>query len=234
MDEPRPLAPNVLIVEDEPQIRRFVRTAMEAEGCTVFEADCGERGLVEAGTRKPDLLILDLGLPDRDGVDVIRDIRGWSAMPILILSARVGETDKVTALDAGADDYLSKPFGVAELQARTRALLRRLRPGTGDEPRIGFGEVLVDLSRRQVSRAGEPVHLTPIEYRLLTVLIAHAGRVLTHRQLLREVWGPSHGEDTHYLRVYMAGLRRKLEANPAMPRHLQTEAGVGYRLVFDM
>jgi len=223
--------PVALVVEDEKLIRRFVRTALEEEGCRVFEAGTLAQGLIEAGNQKPDLVVLDLGLPDGNGIDFIRDLRGWSDAPILVLSARTNEKDKIQALDVGADDYLTKPFGVAELQARTRALLRRMRPGTGDEPRVGFGEVQVDLSRRQVTCAGEVVHLTPIEYRLLTVLIAHAGRVLTHRQLLREVWGPSHGEDTHYLRVYMAGLRRKLEANPAMPRHLQTEAGVGYRLI---
>jgi two-component system KDP operon response regulator KdpE len=220
----------VIVIEDEPQIRRFLRTALEAEGCTVFEAGTAERGLIEAGTRKPDLVILDLGLPDRDGVEVVRDIRSWSVVPILILSARTDEHDKVAALDAGADDYLTKPFGVAELQARVRALLRRTVRQSHD-PLVRFGEVEVDLAKRVVTRAGEEVHLTPIEYRLLTQLIANAGRVLTHRQLLREVWGPSHVEDTHYLRVYMTGLRRKLEADPTMPQHIRTESGVGYRLV---
>jgi two-component system KDP operon response regulator KdpE len=220
----------VVIVEDEPQIRRFLRTALEAEGCTVFEAATAERGLIEAGTRKPDLVVLDLGLPDRDGVDVVRDIRSWSTVPILILSARTDERDKVAALDAGADDYLTKPFGVAELQARVRALLRRTAR-QAQEPVVSFGEVEVDLARRVVLRAGAEVHLTPIEYRLLTQLIANAGRVMTHRQLLREVWGPGHAEDTHYLRVYMTGLRRKLEADPTMPRHIRTESGVGYRLL---
>jgi two-component system KDP operon response regulator KdpE len=226
-------APGIVIVEDEPQIRRFVRTALEAEGCRVFEADTGQRGLIEAGTRKPDLLILDLGLPDCDGVDVVRDLRAWSTMPVLILSARTDETDKVAALDAGADDYLSKPFGVAELLARVRALLRRARSAADAGPVVSLGDITVDLARRQIERNGESVHLTPTEYRLLTILIANAGRVLTHRQLLREVWGPTHGEDTHYLRVYMTGLRRKLEADPARPRHLRTESGVGYRLVME-
>jgi two-component system KDP operon response regulator KdpE len=230
MDASHTAVPMVVVVEDEPQIRRFVRTALEKDGNHVAEAETGERGLVEAGTRKPDLVILDLGLPDRDGVEVVRELRGWSTVPILVLSARADETDKVAALDAGADDYLTKPFGLAELLARVRALLRRGRLAGGDGPLVSFGEVSVDLARRTVSRAGAEVHLTPIEYRLLVLLIGNAGRVLTHRHLLREVWGPSHAEDTHYLRVYMTGLRRKLEANPAMPRHIRTESGVGYRL----
>jgi two-component system KDP operon response regulator KdpE len=222
-----------ILIEDEPQIRRFVRAALEAEGCAVTEAASAGRGLLEVGTRKPDLIVLDLGLPDRDGVELVGEVRAFSSVPILILSARVEETDKVAALDAGADDYLTKPFGVAELQARVRALLRRVRSGAGDGPLVQFGEVTLDLARRQVTRAGAPVHLTPIEYRLLALLVANAGRVLTHRQILREVWGPAHAADTHYLRVYMTGLRHKLEVDPAMPKHIRTETGVGYRLVLD-
>ncbi len=226
-------AATVVVIEDEPQIRRFVRTGLEAEGCHVFEAGTAERGLIEAGTRKPDLVVLDLGLPDRDGVNVVRDLRGWTGVPILILSARTDETDKVSALDAGADDYLTKPFSLAELLARVRALLRRSRTGDSMTPVVNFGDVMVDLARRRVERGGAEVHLTPIEYRLLGLLIANAGRVLTHRQLLREVWGPSHAEDTHYLRVYMTGLRRKLETDSTRPQHIRTESGIGYRLVLE-
>jgi two-component system KDP operon response regulator KdpE len=226
-------APNVVIIEDEMQIRRFVRTALEAEACAVFEAENAVRGLIEVGTRKPDLVIIDLGLPDRDGIEIVREVRDWSTVPILILSARSTEGDKVAALDAGADDYLTKPFGVAELRARVRALLRRVRHPGDDGPLVSFGEVTVDLVRRQVTRGGLEVHLTPIEFKLLALLIANAGRVLTHRLLLGEVWGPSHVEDTHYLRVYMTGLRRKLEVNPTQPSHIRTEAGVGFRLVLD-
>ena len=233
MEAPRPAPRSVVIIEDEPQIRRFVRASLEVEGCHVTEAGTAERGLVEAGTRKPDLIILDLGLPDRDGVEVVRDLRAWSSVPILILSARSDETDKVSALDAGADDYLTKPFGVAELMARVRALLRRAQLAVTEDAQISFGSITVDLARRRVTREGEPIHLTPIEYRLLTLLLANAGRVLTQRQLLQEVWGPSHADDTHYLRVYMTGLRRKLEENPTQPRHLRTETGVGYRLVLE-
>ena len=222
-------APNVVVVEDEKQIRRFVRSALETEGCRVFEAETGKQGLVEAGTRKPDLVILDLGLPDLDGVEFIRDLRGWSSVPVLILSARSTENDKIVALDAGADDYLTKPFGVGELLARVRAILRR--QGKGDEagPEVSFGDIQVDLSRRVVMRGGEPVHLTQIEYRLLCLLIANPGKVLTHRHLLREVWGPSFIESNHYLRIYVGRLRQKLEVDPAQPRHFLTETGVGYR-----
>ena len=223
---------NILIVEDEKEIRRFVRHALEAEGFRVFEAENLERGLIEAGTRKPDLVILDLGLPDGDGRDFIRALRGWSSMPIVVLSARVEEQDKVEALDAGADDYLSKPFGVAELLARVRVSLRR-RAQAGEEqgPEVRFGDVVVDLANRRVSKAGEAVHLTQIEFRLLSVLLHHPARVLTHRQLLREVWGPAYMEHSHYLRIYMGHLRQKLESDPARPRHLITETGIGYRFV---
>ena len=227
--------PVAVVIEDEPQIRRFVRSALEAEGWQVFEADSAKRGLSEAGTRKPDLLVLDLGLPDGDGLDVIRDVRSWSAVPIVVLSARADEADKIAALDAGADDYLTKPFGVGELLARVRANLRRPRAANADgsaaEPLFSFGDVEVDRQARLVRRAGAEVHLTPIEYRLLTVLVSNAGRVLTHRQLLREVWGPSHAEQSHYLRIYMGHLRQKLEADPAQPKHLLTETAVGYRLL---
>ncbi|HRZ23168.1 MAG TPA: two-component system response regulator KdpE [Candidatus Contendobacter sp.] len=219
----------VLIVEDEHAIRRFVRIALEGEGYRVHEAETLRRGLLEAGTRKPDLIILDLGLPDGDGVDFIRDLRAWSGMPVLVLSARVEEHDKVKALDAGADDYLIKPFGVAELLARVRAVSRRHVREPGGSAVIAFGEVGVDLERRQVTRNGQPVHVTPIEFRLLTTLVAQPGKVLTHRQLLREVWGPAYVERSHYLRIHMGHLRQKLEVDPTRPQHFLTETGVGYR-----
>lgn len=222
---------NVLIVEDEKEIRRFVRSALENEGWRVFDADTLQRGLIEAGTRKPDLIILDLGLPDGDGLDFIRDLRQWSSIPVIVLSARSEESDKVLALDAGADDYLSKPFGVAELLARVRVSLRRHAQQNQESPLIQFSDVEVDLINRRVSRAGEDLHLTPLEFRLLTELIANAGKVLTQRQLLSTVWGPNYVEHSHYLRIYMGHLRQKLEAEPARPRHLLTETGVGYRFM---
>ena len=229
MSDPHPIA---VIVEDEPQIRRFVRAALEAEQWQVFEAATLKQGLVEAGTRRPDLVVLDLGLPDGDGVDYLRDLRAWSQVAVIVLSARTDEADKIAALDAGADDYLTKPFGVGELMARVRVAQRRgqkaVEPGASV---FAFGQVVVDFGTRRVQRDGELVHLTPIEYRLLGVLIANVGRVLTHRSLLREVWGPSHSDHTHYLRVYMGQLRQKLEDDPAQPRHLLTETGVGYRLL---
>ena len=222
----------VLIVEDEVEIRRFVRMALNAEGFEVIEADAVRRGLIEAGTRRPDLVVLDLGLPDGDGVDLIRDLRAWSDIPIVVLSARVTEADKIGALDAGADDYLVKPFSAGELLARVRAQLRRrTRAGVDGTTTIEFGDVRIDLLRRTVERAGAAIHLTPIQYRLLVHLTGHPNCVRTHRQLLHAVWGSSHGEDTPYLRVYMGQLRKKVERDPSQPRHLLTEAGVGYRFV---
>ena len=231
MNESAPPPPVVLVVEDEPRIREFLRAALAAEQCLVCEAGNCERGRIEAASRKPDLMIVDLGLPDGDGLDLIADIRGWSTLPILVLSARTDEQDKVAALDRGADDYLVKPFGMAELLARVRALLRRAARAPGGPATASFGDVTVDLERRVVTRAGEVVRLTPIEYKLLAHLVTNAGRVLTHRDLLLRVWGPNSVEHTHYLRIYMAGLRRKLEANPGFPAHILTESGVGYRLV---
>ncbi|QJR12228.1 KDP operon transcriptional regulatory protein KdpE [Usitatibacter rugosus] len=225
-------APVALLVEDEAQIRQFVRAALEAEGWIVHEVDTVKQGLVDAGTRKPDLVILDLGLPDGNGVDFIRGLRGWSSTPVIVLSARVGESDKIGALDAGADDYLTKPFGVGELLARVRAALRRRNLPPGEPGAVfRFGDVEVDQKARVVKRGGQEVHLTPVEYRLLTLLVANAGKVLTHRQILREVWGPSHVEHGHYARVYMGHLRHKLEDDPARPCHILTETAVGYRLV---
>ncbi|MES2106130.1 MAG: two-component system response regulator KdpE [Pseudomonadota bacterium] len=225
-------APTALLVEDEPQIRRFVRSALEEEGWQIFESGNLQRGLIDAGTRQPDLIILDLGLPDGDGVDFIHDVRKWSSVPIIVLSARVSEADKIKALDAGADDYLSKPFGVGELLARVRATFRRQRqPGISLDGIVQFGEIKVDMKARLVTRAGQMVHLTPTEYRLLTVLVTNAGRVVTNPQLLREVWGPSHSESGHYLRIYMGHLRQKLEDDPTQPRYLLTETAVGYRLL---
>jgi two-component system KDP operon response regulator KdpE len=223
---------NILIVEDEKEIRRFVRLALEGQGFRVFDADTLQRGLIEAGTRKPDLVILDLGLPDGDGLDFIHTVRAWGHFPIIILSARIEEADKVEALDAGADDYLAKPFGVAELLARVRAALRRrAQRGDGEEPVLRFGEVTVDLAKRRVTKADREVHLTQIEFRLLSVLLSHPAKVLTHRQLLREVWGPAYSDHSHYLRIYMGHLRQKLEDDPARPRFLLTETGIGYRFV---
>ena len=222
--------PVVLVVEDEQLIRRFVRAALEEEGCKVCEAGTLAQGLIEAGQHKPDLVMLDLGLPDGNGIDFIRDLRGWSDAPILVLSARTHEKDKIQALDVGADDYLSKPFGVGELRARARALLRRQsRGGESASPIVVFGAVHVDLARRVVTRAGEPVHLTPIEYRLLCALMANTGKVITQRHLLRDVWGPASVESNHYLRVYIGHLRQKLEDDPTQPKYLLTETGVGYR-----
>jgi two-component system KDP operon response regulator KdpE len=229
MSEP---SPKVLVVEDEDEIRRFVCMSLERDGFDVYQANGVQRGLIEAGTRRPDLVVLDLGLPDGDGVDLIRDLRTWSNIPVLVLSARSGEDDKVQALDAGADDYLVKPFGAAELLARVRAHLRRSgTAGQGSGSLIEFGDVRIDVARRCVERGGEMVHVTPIEYRLLTHLTTRPHSVVTHRQLLQAVWGPNHDEDTHYLRVYMGQLRKKIENDPSQPRHLVTETGIGYRFV---
>ncbi|MCC2959556.1 two-component system response regulator KdpE [Massilia sp. IC2-278] len=228
MNEPRPTA---LLVEDEPQIRRFVRAALEQEGWQVHEAGELKRALIDAGTRRPDLVVLDLGLPDGDGVDFIQDVRKWSGMPIIVLSARDAEQAKIRALDAGADDYLTKPFGTGELLARIRATLRRQRQPETADATVRFGEIAVDLVERIVTKNGSRVHLTPTEFKLLSTLVANAGKVMTNPQLLRAVWGPSNGENGHYLRVYMGHLRHKLEDEPAQPRHLITETAVGYRLV---
>jgi len=229
MNEPVPV---ILIIEDEPQIRRFVRTALEAQRWQVVESGTVADGLLQAGTRHPNLIILDLGLPDGDGVGYLRELRTWSHVPVIILSARADELDKIAALDAGADDYLTKPFSAGELMARVRAGLRRGQNSPDAAASVfEFGDVSVDFSKRRVQKAGAVVHLTPIEYRLLGVLIASPGRVLTHRSLLREVWGPSHSEHTHYLRVYMGQLRQKLEDDAAQPKFIVTETGVGYRLL---
>jgi two-component system, OmpR family, KDP operon response regulator KdpE len=224
--------PVIVLIEDEPQIRRFLRTTLTSQGYRLFEATTGADGLVEVASRQPDVVIVDLGLPDIDGFEVIRRLRGWTAVPIIVLSARGQERDKVVALDAGADDYVSKPFGADELLARIRVALRHTAGASHEEDDAAFsvGELRVDLLRRQVSIAGAPVHLTPIEYKLLTTLVRHAGKVVTTPQLLREVWGPTHAEQGHYVRVYMAHLRHKLETEPANPRYLLTEPGVGYRL----
>jgi len=222
----------ILIIEDEEPIRKFLRVSLTAHGYRLVEATTGENGLLQAASAQPDLIILDLGLPDMDGVNLIRQVREWSKIPILIVSARGREQDKVTALDAGADDYLTKPFSIGELLARLRVALRhRATAGKNDSPVFATGDLRVDLARRDVTVAGNPIHLTPNEFRLLSILVKHAGRVLTHRQLLNEIWGPNSVQETHYLRVYMNQLRQKTEADPAQPKYLITEPGVGYRLV---
>ena len=229
------MKPLILMVEDDSQIRRFLRATLSAEGYSFHESFTAEDGIAQAAARRPDLILLDLGLPDRDGLEVIRRVREWSQMPIVVLSARGLEKDKVAALDLGADDYVAKPFGVSELLARIRAALRRSsaagQDGAGSVFR--FGQVEVDLDKRLIKVDGEEIHATPNEYKLLQVLIRHPGKVLTQRQLLHEVWGPNHTDQAQYLRVYIAQLRRKLERDPARPKHLQTEPGVGYRLVID-
>ena len=221
----------VLVIEDEKEISRFLRSALEDESLRVFDAETLQRGLIEAATRKPDIVILDLGLPDGDGVEFIRDFRQWSQAPIIVLSARNDEQDKIIALDYGADDFLSKPFGVGELQARLRVALRRNAGQTALEPIYQFGSIRVDLAARRIVRGEEEVHLTPIEFRLLATLLNNHGKVLTQRQLLKQVWGPNAVEHSHYLRIYMGHLRQKLEQDPARPRHLLTETGIGYRFM---
>jgi two-component system KDP operon response regulator KdpE len=224
--------PVVVLIEDEVPIRRFLRATLTGQGYRLFETTTGADGLVEVASRQPDVVIVDLGLPDMDGLEVIRRLREWSAVPVIVLSARGQERDKVGALDAGADDYVSKPFSAGELLARIRVALRHTAGATheGDEATFKTGELEVDQLRRRVSVRGKEVKLTPIEYKLLTALVHHAGKVVTHPQLLREVWGPGHDAQAHYVRVYMAHLRHKLEAEPARPRYLLTEPGVGYRL----
>ena len=225
-------SPVIVVIEDDPAIRLFLRTGLGAHGFKIFEADRGRQGIVEAGIRKPDLIILDLGLPDMGGVDVIKTIREWSVMPIIILSARSTEQHKIDALDAGADDYLTKPFGLGELLARIRVAMRHSvsSPAQDQSGVFATGALKVDLLKRQVFVGDREVHLTPIQYRLLSVLIKNAGKVLTHQYLLKEVWGPSYKDNSHYLRIYMSQLRQKLETDPTQPQYLLTESGVGYRL----
>ncbi|CAI8845471.1 response regulator [Methylococcus capsulatus] len=224
--------PVVLVIEDDPPMRRFLRTSLRSQGFQVYEADTGNRGIIEAGLRRPEVVVLDLGLPDRDGVEVVKALREWTLLPIIVLSARSTEEHKIEALDAGADDYLTKPFGIGELLARIRVALRRSAGVTVNVPDEGGGGggLRIDLLRRTVAVGEREIRLTPTEYRLLAALARHAGKVLTHRQLLLEVWGPSHVEDCHYLRIYMSQLRQKLETDPAKPEYLITESGVGYRL----
>jgi two-component system, OmpR family, KDP operon response regulator KdpE len=226
-------APTVLLIEDDRFVRRFVRVSIESAGLRVLEAESGEQGLALASTARPDLVIVNLGLPDMDGVEVIRELRGWSSIPVIVVSAHTREDEKVAALDAGADDYVTKPFGIAELVARIRAHLRRqsrITVGASQKSRICFGAIEVDLGMRVVKREGKTIHLTPIEYRLLLLLIANAERVLTQEQLLKDCWGPGYTHSAQYLRVYMAHLRRKLERDPAQPECILTETGIGYRL----
>ena len=222
----------VLIIDDEVQIRRFLRISLEAGGYAVHEAGAGKEGIFIAAKIRPDLIILDLGLPDMDGLTVVKQLREWTQTPIIILSVRDADQDKVAALDAGADDYLTKPFSTDELLARIRVALRHTLP----EPDLRVfttGDLHVDLTRRLVTVRDEPVKLTPTEYALLRLMVQHAGRVLTHRQILKEVWGPAYIDESHYLRVYFSQLRQKIEENPALPKYLLTEPGVGYRLVVE-
>jgi two-component system KDP operon response regulator KdpE len=220
----------VLVIEDEAPMRRFLRATLDSHGYEVVLAENAGEGIAMATQHAPDLILLDLGLPDRDGLDVTREIRSWSNVPIIVISARGREDDKVEALDAGADDYLTKPFGVNELLARLRVAQRRMAGAESSTGVLEIGELVIDVPRHLVRVRGEPVHLTPMEFRLLLELAKHAGRMLTHRQILREVWGPNAGAQTHYLRVYMTHLRKKLEVDPARPKMLLNEPGVGYRL----
>jgi two-component system, OmpR family, KDP operon response regulator KdpE len=225
----------ILLIEDEPQMQRFLRIVLQGQGYCFIEAQTGQEGLVQAATRSPDIILLDLGLPDIDGLEVTRRLREWSDIPIIVLSAREQEEDKIKALDAGADDYLTKPFGAGELLARIRVAVRHkvMRQAGQGEPVFILDNLRVDMSQRQVFLNEQEVHLTPIEYKLLTVLIQNAGKVVTHSQLLKEVWGPSYSKETQYLRVYMTQLRHKLELDPARPRFLINEPGIGYRLKID-
>lgn len=227
--------PLILLIEDEPQIRRFLRATLTSHGYRLIEAETAHDGLEQSARQRPDLLLLDLGLPDLDGLEVARRLRAWTQTPILVLSARDQEADKVAALDLGADDYVTKPFSTAELLARVRVALRHAaQTEDGEAPTLFVtGDLRVDLARQQVYVNEQEVHLTPIEYRLLAVLVRHAGKVVTHRRLLREGWGPAYTTETHYLRVYMGQLRRKLEADPARPKYIRTEPGVGYRLLVE-
>ena len=221
--------PTLLIIDDERQIRRLLRVTLEAEGYKVRETETGQLGLQEVAHQAPDGIILDLGLPDLDGTEVIRRLREWSKVPLLVLSVREGEEDKIGALDAGADDYLTKPFSGRELLARVRAILRRM-PAANEPAVVRIGEIEIDQSARVVRHNGTEVHLTAKEYALFQLLVQHRGKVVTHRHILRELWGPNAEENTHYLRVHMTHLRQKLEVDPHSPRHLKTDAGIGYRL----
>jgi two-component system, OmpR family, KDP operon response regulator KdpE len=227
-----PAKPTVLVIDDEVQILRLLRITLEAAGYTVIEADAGRIGLGEVARCQPDAIVLDLGLPDMSGLDVLRQLREWSKVPVLVLTVLAAENDKVAALDAGADDYLTKPFGSAELTARLRAILRRV-PEENESSAVSFGEIEVDMAARVVRRQGAEVRLTAKEYAMLRMLVLHRGKVVTHGQMLRELWGPKAEENTHYLRVHMTHIRQKLEADPHKPRHLRTESGIGYRLVED-
>jgi two-component system KDP operon response regulator KdpE len=224
-----PAARRLLVIDDEPQIRRLVKHALETDELRVSEATSGEAGIDRAAAEQPVLIILDLGLPDRNGLDVCRDLRAFSAAPILVLSARAQEVDKIALLDAGADDYLTKPFGTGELQARVRALLRRASAAPAVKPQVVVGDLSIDLTKRTVQRNGELIHLTPTEWELLRTFVTHADHTLTHQQLFRAVWGNGHGDAQQHLRVYVGQLRRKIESDPVRPRFIKTESGVGYR-----